>query len=179
MEWNVRLAREEDISALESLIPVSVRELQAAYYSPAQMTGALGSVFGVDRQLILDGTFFVVEENQKIAGCGGWSRRRSHYGADCGRKDEDPLINPETEPARIRAFFVHPAFARRGIGRHIMQACESAIRAAGFRMAGIVATLAGEPLFAAFGYEAVERYEIVLSNGLGLPVVRMTKRFET
>jgi N-acetylglutamate synthase-like GNAT family acetyltransferase len=143
------------------------------------MAGALGSIFGVDRQLIRDGTYFVVEQDAKIIGCGGWSKRRSLYGADSARQGEDLLIDPKNEAARVRAFFVHPNFARRGIGRCIMQACESAIRAAGFRTVEIVATLAGEPLYAGFGYKVMERYDISLSNGLGLPVVRMTKKFET
>jgi GNAT superfamily N-acetyltransferase len=175
MKWVPRLARPEDIPALESLIPLSVRELQAAYYSPAQREAALGPVFGVDRQLIEDGTFFVVEQGGEIVGCGGWSRRRSLFGGDHGRTEPDPELDPRHEPARIRAFFVHPSWARRGIGRSILTACEHAIRDAGFRIAELVATLAGEPLYAAFGYGAVERYEVALTGGLSLPVVRMTK----
>jgi GNAT superfamily N-acetyltransferase len=129
--------------------------------------------------LIRDGTYFVVKQNQNIIGCGGWSRRRSLFGADSERQGEDPLIDPKHEAARVRAFFVHPAFARRGIGRSLMQACESAIRAAGFRAVDIVATLAGEPLYAGFDYQVAARYDIPLRNGTGLPVVRMTKQFET
>src|SRR5258706_11502982 len=112
MDWRPRLAREDDISELEMLIPVSVRALQAPYYSQAQMEAALGPVFGVDRQLIRDGTYFVVERNGAIVGCGGWSRRRSLYGGDGGRAGEDELLDPKREPARVSAFFVHPAWAR-------------------------------------------------------------------
>ena len=175
-EWSPRLATEEDIAKLEELIPFSVRTLQAAHYSPAQMEAALGPVFGVDRQLIRDHTYFVVEHEGEIIGCGGWSRRRSLFGGDGHRAGPDPELDPAREPARVRAFFVHPAWARRGTGRSILLACERAIVDAGFRDIELVATLAGEPLYAAFGYRAVERYEIPLAGGLGLPAVRMKKR---
>jgi GNAT superfamily N-acetyltransferase len=139
------------------------------------MEAALGTVFGVDRQLIRDGTYFVAENGGTIIGCGGWSRRRSLYGSDHGRAGEDGLLDPRRDAARVRAFFVHPAWARRGIGRSIIAACEQAIAHAGFRTADLVATLAGEPLYAAFGYLAVEHYDIPLAGGLSLPAVRMTK----
>jgi predicted N-acetyltransferase YhbS len=174
--WPLRLAREADVPALEALIPISVRALQAPYYSPAQMDAALGSVFGVDRQLVRDGTYFVAERDGVIVGCGGWSRRRSLYGGDSGREGEDALLDPLRDAARVRAFFVHSAWARRGIGRSIMTACEQAVIEAGFRTVDIVATLAGEPLYASFGYAVVERYDIALAAGLLLPAVRMTKR---
>ena len=178
IDWRPRLAREDDIPALEALIPVSVRTLQAPHYTPAQMEAALGPVFGVDRQLVRDGTYYVVERNGQIVGCGGWSKRKSLYGGDSGRSGEDAELDPHRDPARVRAFFVHPAWARRGIGRSIMVACERAIIEAGFRSVDIVATLAGEPLYSTFGYAVVERYEIPMTGGLGLPAVRMTKRME-
>ena len=176
--WALRLAEESDVSALEALIPISVRALQSPYYSIAQMDAALGPVFGVDRQLIRDGTYFVAEQDRVIVGCGGWSRRRSLYGGDTGRKCEDGLLDPHREAARVRAFFVHPTWARRGIGRSIMVACEQAIIDAGFRSVDLIATLAGEPLYATFGYAVVERYDIAMANGLILPVVKMTKSME-
>jgi N-acetylglutamate synthase-like GNAT family acetyltransferase len=176
IQWPLRLATDADVPALEELIPVSVRGLQAEHYSEAQMSAALGPVFGVDRQLIRDGTYFVVEDDGVIVGCGGWSRRRSLYGSDGGRSGEDALLDPEHDAARVRAFFVHPERSRRGIGRSIMTACEEAIVQAGFRTVDIVATLAGEPLYASFGYAVVERIEIELPGGLRLPGVRMTKR---
>ncbi|HEX5242602.1 MAG TPA: GNAT family N-acetyltransferase [Tepidisphaeraceae bacterium] len=178
IDWQPRLASEHDIPALEALIPLSVRTLQASFYSPAQMEAALGPIFGVDRQLIRDGTYFVIERDEAIIGCGGWSRRRSLYGSDNGRAGEDQLLDPKRDAARIRAFFVHPAWARRGIGRSIMIACERAITASGFRSVEIVATLPGEPLYAAFGYSVIERQEIPLTAGLSLPVVRMSKPME-
>ena len=177
--WELRLAREQHISALEILIPLSVRTLQAAHYSPAQMEAALGPVFGVDRQLIRDGTYFVVGQQNQIAGCGGWSFRKAMFGGDRDRPGEDACLIPNCDPARIRAFFVHPDFVRRGIGRTILIACETAIRKAGFQSAELVATLAGEPLYAAFDYAVIERYEVPMSAGLALPVVRMAKRFNS
>ena len=175
--WQIRLAALEDVLALEALIPLSVRTLQASFYTPAQMEAALGPVFGVDRQLIADGTYFVAEEQGRIAGCGGWSKRRSLFGGDQGRAAEDSMLNPAADAARVRAFFVHPERARQGIGRSILAACEAAILQAGFRRAELVATLAGEPLYAGFGYAAAGRYDIPLADGLNLPAIRMTKQW--
>jgi N-acetylglutamate synthase-like GNAT family acetyltransferase len=176
MNWPLRLAREADVAALEALIPVSVRALQAPYYSPAQIEAALGPVFALDRQLIRDRTYFVAEREGEVVGCGGWSRRRSLYGGDGHRTGEDGLLDPRCDAARVRAFFVHPAWARRGIGRSIMVECERAILEAGFRTVDILATLAGEPLYASFGYVVVERFAMAMRDGLSLPVVRMFKR---
>ena len=175
MDWSLRLAYDGEIPKLEALIEHSVRKLQSAYYSPAQMDGALGSAFGVDRQLIHDETYFVAEQNGAILACGGWSKRESLFGSDATRAVEDALLDPLQDAARIRAFFVHPDHARRGLGRAILLACEDAIRAAQFRSIELVATLPGVPFYRAFDYEAGERYEVPLVNGLSLPVVRMTK----
>ncbi|HRI11927.1 MAG TPA: GNAT family N-acetyltransferase [Verrucomicrobiota bacterium] len=174
--WPLRVAREEDVPALEVLIPQSVRALQAPYYSSAQFEAALGPVFGVDRQLIRDGTYFVVEYEAEIIGCGGWSRRQALYGSDSGKIDDEAMLDPKRDSARIRAFFVHPTWARQGIGRCLMVACERAMIEAGFSTVDLVATLAGEPLYTSFGFTVVERCQIGLSGGLSLPVVRMTKR---
>lgn len=175
-DWKLRLAEERDIPALEKLIPLSVRGLQAPYYSAAQMKAALGPIFGVDRQLISDGTFFVVEQSGQIIGCGGWSKRRAAFGSDQHRTTDDAgELDPQKDAARIRAFFVHPDWARRGIGRGILLACETAARTAGFTRFELVATLAGEPLYAASGYAVAERYEVPMDGGLKLPVVKMVK----
>jgi GNAT superfamily N-acetyltransferase len=174
---SIRLATVDDIPSLEVLIPLSVRTLQSAHYSAAQMEAALGPVFGVDRQLISDGTYFVAEQAGRIVGCGGWSRRRAVFGGDRARVGEDAALDPACDPARIRAFFVHPEAARRGIGRALLEACEAALRAAGFREAVLVATLAGEPLYATCGYAVAERYEVALAGELKLPAVRMVKSF--
>ena len=139
------------------------------------MDAAIGTVFGVDTQLVRDGTYFVVESEGRVVGCGGWSRRLSVCGGDKGRQGEDPELDPRTEPARIRAFFVDPAFARRGIGRSLMDTCERAIRDAGFANILILSTLAGEPLYAASGYRVTGRNDMEMEGGLRLPVVRMEK----
>jgi GNAT superfamily N-acetyltransferase len=173
-DWKPRIAVERDLPAIAALIPLSVRGLQAAHYSAAQMDAAIGTVFGVDSQLVRDGTYFVVEDGGCIVGCGGWSRRLSLCGSDRGRQGEDPELE-RTEPARIRAFFVHPEWARRGIGRSLMVSCEQAIRDAGFANVVIMSTLPGEPLYASHGYRVAERCAVAMEGGLGLPVVRMEK----
>jgi GNAT superfamily N-acetyltransferase len=178
MNWKPRLANEKDVSALEELIPLSVRALQASYYTPAQIEAAIGPVFCVDRRLIGDGTYFVVEEGDKITGCGGWSRRKKLFGSDRELNDDAQMLDPVHDSARIRAFFIHPAWARRGIGRSILMACEDAAMKASFQKAELVATLAGEPLYASCGYAVAERYEAPMSGNLNLPVVRMTKYFK-
>lgn len=175
MSFVYRLAETNDIPALKKLIPISARALQAAHYSSDQIEAALGSVFGVDSQLIRDGTYYVAEAGDKIVGCGGWSRRKTLFGGDAGKVGADPLLDPKTDPARIRAFFVDPAYARQGIGRRIMELSEAAAIAAGFRRIDIVATLAGEPLYLKFGYREVERYSIPLQHAESLPAVRLSK----
>lgn len=176
-DYVLRLASLADVRALEALIAVSVHGLQAGHYSAEQRDGALGTVFGVDTQLIRDGTYFVVERAGELAGCGGWSRRRTLFGADRAKVDADPALDPRTDPARIRAFFVHPNHARQGIGAAILGHAERAALAAGFRQIDLVGTLTGEALYARFGYAVVERYAVALTNGCELPVVKMTKRF--
>src|SRR5579862_1314344 len=177
MSFVRRLATEADIGQLENLIPLSARQLQADYYTPAQIEAALGPVFAVDKRLIEDGTYFVAEAETRIVGCGGWSKRETLFGgADGPHAEGSRELDPACEPARIRAFFVHPEWARQGIGRALMQACEEAARAARFRDMELVATLAGEPLYSALSYRAVERYAIELPGGLEMVVVRMHKR---
>ena len=169
------MAREDDIPVIETLISLSVRGLQAAYYSGAQMEAALGSVFGVDRQLIRDGTYFVVENENDIIGCGGWSKRKTLFGSDHQTNRDDAELDPSVDSARIRAFFIHPASARRGVGRAILDECEKAIRAAGFKSVELAATLSGVAFYAACGYISGERLDVPLPNGLSLEIVRMMK----
>jgi GNAT superfamily N-acetyltransferase len=171
----IRLATFDDVPALERLIEASVRALGAGYYSPLQIESSLKYVFGVDTQLIADGTYFVVEVDGQIAGCGGWSKRRTLYGGDKMKGAEDDLLDPQTEPSRIRAFFVHPDFARRGIGRMLLAACERAAGQAGFTALELAATLPGEPLYAACGFHVIERIEATLPDGVTVPIVRMGK----
>ena len=173
----LRPAREADIPSIAALIQLSVRSLQAGDYSPEQMEGALGTVFGVDSQLIADGTYFVVETGSgELAGCGGWSQRGTLFGGDGAAIREDNLLNPRVDAARIRAFFVHPDWARQGVGSLILDACEHAAMAAGFERFELGATLTGERLYRARGYSAVERIDVPLANGALLPVIRMMKR---
>jgi GNAT superfamily N-acetyltransferase len=139
------------------------------------MEAAIGPVFAVDVQLVRDGTYFVVEDGNRVVGCGGWSRRSALFGGGHGRSSEDSSLDPRRDPARVRAFFVDPAWARMGIGRSLMEASERAMRAAAFQSAVIVSTLAGEPLYAAFGYRVSEYYETPIGSGMALPVVRMAK----
>ena len=170
-----RLATLADVPALEELIPLSARQLQSAHYTAAQIEGAIGTVFGVDTQLIRDGTYYVAEADHRLVGCGGWSQRKTLYGGDRAKTAPDPLRDPATEAAMIRAFFVHPDYARRGIGRRIMELSEAGATAAGFKTIEIVATLPGVPLYASFHFESVERFEIALPNGATMPVERMRK----
>jgi GNAT superfamily N-acetyltransferase len=188
---HLRLAVPEDVPVLRELIELSVRGLQAQDYTPAQMEGALKTVFGVDSQLIADGTYIVAEaecavsagvEQESVAGkpmivgCGGWSKRKTLYGGDRWTGREDSLLDPLHDAAKIRAFFIHPGWARRGVGSLILQACEDAARAEGFRRYEMGATLTGAKLFGTRGYVAVKRISIPLVNGETLPVIHMEKR---
>lgn len=180
MAFALRPARHEDVAELESLIAVSARTLLAPWYSLAQIDAAVGSVFAVDTQLIEDGTYFVAAEGPIIVGCGGWSRRKTLFGADRGHaSDADSVLDPARDPARIRAFFVQPASARRGIAAALMRHCEQAAADAGFKTMELVATLAGQPLYAASGFATVEHFEIPLGRTLTMPVVRMRKNIAT
>jgi GNAT superfamily N-acetyltransferase len=178
MQITLRHATLDDVPALATVIEEAVMVLQAADYTDDQRRGALGAVFGVDTQLIKDGTYLVAEAPGVIVGCGGWSRRKTLFGGDgfSGRVDEE--LDPARDAARIRAFFVKPGYERRGIGRRILEACEAAAVGAGFQEFELASTLTGIALYSAEGYEPHERHEVPLPNGLTLPVVRMTKRIE-
>jgi GNAT superfamily N-acetyltransferase len=171
----VRLAEMADVPVLTELIAASVRILQAEDYTESQREGALASVFGVDTQLIADGTYFVAEVDESIVACGGWSRRKTLYGADQCEGREDSLLDPAVDAAKIRAFFVHPEWARRGIGTRVLEACELAAIAAGFKKFEMGATLTGVALYKARGYREVEGIGVPLGNGEVLPIVRMEK----
>lgn len=180
----IRLATTADIPVLRELIAASVRGLQAQDYTPSQLESALRTVYGVDSQLISDGTYFAVESTMEadtgdgqtmIVGCGGWSKRKTLYGGDVWMAREDTLLDPATDAAKIRAFFVHPSWARRGIGGLILDACESAAIAAGFRRLEMGATLTGVPFYLARGYVALEKLAVPLEAGETLPIVRMAR----
>ncbi len=171
----LRLASTADVPALERLIETSVRALSAGYYSPKQVESALTHLFGVDTQLIADGTYFIAENSEGIVGCGGWSKRQTLFGGDRYKTVADPELDPAVDSARIRAFFVHPDFARQGIGRRLIEACEAAAKTAGFQTFTLVATLPGQPLYAALGYTVTQLLETRLSDGAVLPMARMEK----
>jgi GNAT superfamily N-acetyltransferase len=180
--FRLRLATEADISALHALIEASIRGLQADDYTAAQIEGALGTVLGLDTQLIADRTYFLAESLDQNAkqrkcpvGCGGWSKRKTLFGADRGPGREPELLDPSTDAAKVRAIFIHPDFARRGLGSLILAAVEDAARQAGFQRFEMGSTLTGVPLYRLKGYVEVERIAVPLWNGEALPVVRMVK----
>ena len=177
MHETIRLAVMADVPALEELIRASVSSLGAEFYTSAQIASALSHIFGVDTQLILDGTYFVAEIDNQLAGSGGWSKRKTLFGGDQSKSGEtEPLLDPSTEAARIRAFYVHPAWSRKGVGSRILKSCEDAAREARFSRIELVATLPGEPLYTARGYEKAEAMMIETPDGERLPAFRMTKR---
>ena len=178
MNLTLRTAVPADIPALTALIGASVRVLQAPDYTESQREGALKSVYGVDTQLIADRTYFVAEVDGTIVACGGWSKRKTLFGADHCAGREDSLLDPAYDAAKIRAFFVHPEWVRRGIGTRVLEACESVALAAGFRKFEMGATLTGVALYKARGYREVEEIRVPLGNGELLPIVRMEKRIE-
>ena len=179
MNFILRKAVAADVPALRTLIEASVRGLQSADYSPSQIESALASVYGVDSQLIADGTYFVVVVHGEIVACGGWSKRKTLYGGDVWSGREDTLLDTAKDAAKIRAFFVHPEWVRRGIGTMLLDACEKAASEAGFRRFEMGATLSGVPLYRARGYVEVEHLEVPLANGESLPIVHMEKRVAT
>ena len=183
MTIRIRQAIPGDIPALRELIDASVRGLQTRDYTAAQIESALKTVYGVDSQLIADGTYFVAEAKSAeggdavIAGCGGWSKRHTLYGGDHWAGRQDALLEPLCDAAKIRAFFIHPAWARRGIGGMILEKCEAAARSAGFTRFEMGATLTGVPFYRAKGYVELEHIEVPLADGISLPIVRMAKQY--
>jgi GNAT superfamily N-acetyltransferase len=170
-----RLAVEADLSALKALMHRSIAELQRGFLTSAEITASYG-VMGLDTQLVADRTYFAVEADGALAGCGGWSRRATLYGGDHTTAVRDPApLDPATDAARVRAMYTDPAFARRGVGRLILSLCEAAARAEGFSRVQLAATLAGVPLYRACGYTEIERVTAGPVNGVPVPLVRMGK----
>ena|ERR1700744_6387376 len=175
MPLSIHPASLTDIPALNQLIAHSVRGLSKEYYTPNQIESAIKYIFGVDTQLIIDKTYFIAEIDGTMIGCGGWSKRNTLYGGDQHKDVEDPLLDPETDAARIRAFFVHPDYARQGIGTQIINVCEAAAKSQGFSTFELGATLPGVPLYKAMGYREVERVDAALADGEVLGIMRMRK----
>lgn len=176
-EFAHRIAAQTDIPAITSLMARAISELQSGLLSAEQIAASAESM-GLDTQLIDDGTYFAIEENGVMVGCGGWSRRATLYGGNhaTGLRD-DRLLDPRREPARIRAMYTDPAHVRRGIGRLILRLCEDAARGAGFLRLKLMATVAGEPLYTACGYRVIERVERLSGTGVAVPGAVMGKRF--
>jgi len=174
MSLTVRRAGPEDVPDLRALMHRAIRDLQAPFLTPAQIEASF-EVMGLDTQLIEDGTYFAVRLDASLAGCGGWSRRATLFGGDHSSGRSARLLDPAQEPARVRAMYVEPAFARRGVGRAILEAAEAAARAEGFSRLELAATLSGEPLYRAYGFETIEPFDANTSNGVAVPLIRMGK----
>ena len=172
-ELTLRLAGADDIDALRALMNAAIAELQTPFLTPRQVAASF-AIMGLDSQLITDGTYFAVEADGRIAGCGGWSRRATLFGGDHSAGRDAALLVPASEAARVRAMYTHPAFTRRGIGRIVLDACEAAAAAEGFRTCELAATLAGEPLYRACGYVEIERFTAA-AEGVEVPLIRMGK----
>ena len=186
---HIRLATMADVPAIRALIAESARALSAGFYTPQQVESALVHVLGVDTTLVADGTYYVAEApDGTLAAAGGWSRRRLLYGGDQHKGSgvdphapatgDDAPLDPATEPARIRAFFVHPAWARRGLARRLFAECMAAARREGFRELTLGATLPGVPLYDSLGFTPHETRTLTLPDGVTFEVVRMTRPIE-
>lgn len=174
----IRLATTSDVPALQSLIAQSVRGLSVGIYSPEQIEVSLNDVFGVDTQLIDDGTYFVIDGESEPAAAGGWSARRTLFGGNQMKRSEDPRLDPATEPARIRAFFVHPAYARQGLARNLYNRCARDAYAMGFRHFELMATMPGVPLYEALGFAPLEAISFPMHGDVVLPLVHMRRAIE-
>jgi GNAT superfamily N-acetyltransferase len=168
-----RLARRDDLDGLKQLMDAAITELQKPFLNESQIASSR-TIMGLDTQLIDDGTYFIVEVVGELAGCGGWSRRATLYGGDQSPGRSPALLNPATNAARIRAMYTHPHHTRKGVGRLILSLCEAAARAEGFQRVELMATLAGEPLYRACGYQPIERVTDE-RGGVGVPLLRMGK----
>lgn len=173
MSLTHRLATLADLGVLRTLIDASISELQKPFLDPSQIESSR-AIMGLDTQLIEDGTYFIVEANGTVAGCGGWSRRATLYGGDQTPGRNAEYLRPQSDPAKVRAMYTHPAHARQGVGRHILSLCESAARKEGFLRVELMATMSGEPFYQACGYEQVERIHDE-RGGAPVPLVRMQK----
>lgn len=169
----LRLARPEEADAIDALMKTSTANLFVAYYDEAQTAASIKYIASVDRTLIADDTYFVLEAGGELVACGGWSRRDKLYSGSGEGANDARLLDPASEPARVRAMFVRPDWTRRGLGTRILVACEAAARAEGFRMMALVATLPGVPLYERFGFRAREQVEVRMPDGTSVAAVAM------
>jgi GNAT superfamily N-acetyltransferase len=174
MSFTHRLATMDDIAVLKPLMHAAISELLKPFLSPAQVQASF-AVMGLDTQLIADGTYFVIEEDGRIAGCGGWSQRATLFGGDHSAGREARVLDPATDAARVRAMYTHPDFVRCGIGRMILDLCEAAAAREGFSRVELAATMGGLPLYRACGYREIEAFESDTPSGVKVPLVRMGK----
>jgi GNAT superfamily N-acetyltransferase len=172
-DYSVRLATRQDLDVLKTLMDSAISELLRPYLDQSQIESSR-LIMGLDVQLIEDGTYFIVESDGDLAGCGGWSRRATLYGGDQTPGRDAAFLDPEVDPARIRAMYTSPSHVRRGVGRRVITECEQAARAAGFRSVELMATMAGLPLYRACGYRPLEQVEDS-RGGAPVPLVRMRK----
>ena len=173
MEFTSRIAVQADVPELTELMNDAIAQLQSAFLDDAQIASSR-AIMGIDTQLIDDGTYFVVESRREIAGCGGWSRRATLYGGNQTPGRNSDLLDPEVDPARVRAMYTSPAYARRGVGRLILSLCEAAAAAEGFKRLELMSTLSGEALYTAYGFRPLERI-VDATGGAPVPLVRMEK----
>lgn len=179
MDYSIRPATLDDRSEIQRLIAESARGLSRKYYDEAQIEGAIASVFGVDTTLIEDGTYFVVENAEGLIGCGGWSRRRTLFGGDQYETRDVSYLDPASEPAKIRAFFIHPGHARKGVGRALLDRCESEAAAHGFRVLELMSTLPGVRFYQSCGYVEQGDFHLDLHENVKLELVPMRKEIAT
>lgn len=173
MTMTIRLATVDDVAVLVPLIDAAIEELQRGFLGAEQIESSK-AFMGIDRQLIDDGTYFLVEIDGTVAGCGGWSRRATLYGGDNSTGRDATLLDPAIDPARVRAMYTHPNFARRGVGRRVLEACEAAAAAEGYVTLELMGTRSGRPLYEAFGFQPLQEYEDA-SGGAPVPMTRMQK----
>jgi GNAT superfamily N-acetyltransferase len=171
----LRLARPADVPAMEALIARSGIELSAGFYTPEQAEAVTRHVFGVDSQLVADQTYYLIEQDGRIVACGGWSKRNTLFGGDQAKRGVDPLLDPATSAARIRAFFVAPGMERRGLGRELLRHCSEQAALAGFRALELAATMPGVPLYRAAGFTDVEAIGLTLPGNIAVPLLKMRR----
>lgn len=171
----LRQATLDDVDEIEAMMRASIRDLFPMFYDAAQTAASVQYIASLDRSLIEDGTYFAVEANRELVACGGWSRRDKLYTGSGDAGGDARLLDPASEPARIRAMFVRADWTRRGLGTRILEACEAAARAEGFQTLALMATLPGIPLYERFGFEVIEQVDIPMPNGMTIGGARMQK----
>ncbi|WKN42389.1 GNAT family N-acetyltransferase [Tunicatimonas pelagia] len=176
MEFIIRQATVDDIPLLNQLAQFSIRQLGGKYYSPQQVESSLKYLFGVDTRIVLDGTYYAVEEAGKVVACGGWSRRKTPFGGDQASDQLNfELRNPAVDPAVIRAFYVHPDWARQGIARQLLHHCETQALRDGFNWFELTATLSGFPFYSRYGYHETGKVAMTLPDSVTIPGMKMVK----